>query len=835
MSKRSSKFTPPVIPSTPQWETRSLKPLRDGRVPGVDGSMWLYRSVPLSAIVDAKTEEDALRGGSGLHRVFEELAKLATPGVNRTASKSSYREFHTLLLNVPTYYHAPEKSKIRSYLNTEFRDRLVQRRELLFGVKLTPTATDEGLKKAFDSFIYTLMYTGTMMSEYDRDHREVGAILSRSGLTVPSLETLRWADSWWSHGQAKSVPVLPHDDHVHYVTQMSAKYQIEDHYEVQSCRSWPEEGIPGEFAISYTALSDLDIGYTEINDPITRWAPKLIDAGARVVSVRGLVEPQKVTRNQLKSQKQKIQADMQEYIDNNKTPRDEQEQQFENLRMMEGAYARSEAPATLIDCSVIIGFDGVQEDIRKITPPAIELDPLTDLQPAAWYETMLCSSVRANPLKQEFPCTAIAYAGLPNLSRVGDSEGALLGFTEADGQPVYVNSAAASRGDAAPTAITAGATGSGKTLILQFLAHQWGLMGVPQVIVDPKQNSDFSASTRASGGRDNSFDDFVTSDGPLDPIRFSSDRSIGVQLASDMISRVRPLSSFSMDEYETPIANAMRYGVERGAEASGHALRIAANDGVISTEIVDQIEGFAHTYPMFRATYGINPGSTPMMAESGISLFRVGRTRFEYPAQSSGDIRYESPGVRTSVNVMRQLVRAAVSNLSGRGGVLHIDEAWVYEKSAPDELETLGRLARSQGVLVVLYTQTPKGPLSLGLGGFISRGFVGHIPAEGEDTSQAAAALKLFGSESPSILRRVIAREREGGANNWNSLKALWDVDESTGERTLVRPAVWYHADLSGNLAPVEVKIPDSFFKLASTNPDDIAARQMEERMGLSE
>lgn len=834
MFGKTKPFTPPSIPTSPQWETRSMKPLTDGRIPGVDGSLWLYRTVPLASIVDAKTEEDMLAGGRGLHRAFEELAKMATPGINRTQSKASYREFHLLLLNVPTYFSAPEESPIRSYLNSEFRDRLVQRRELLFGVRLTATASDGGLKKAWDSFLYTLMYTGTMMSEYDRDTDEVSAALARAGFTVPSKETLRWADSWWSHGRSKGVPTLRHDDHLHYVSEMSAKYEIEDHHSTASCRDWPEEGIPGEFAISYTALRDLDLGYTPVTDPLVRWAPHLVDAGARVISVRGLVEPQKVTRSQLRSQKQKIRADINDYHENNKTPRDEQEEAEANLAQMEGAYARGEAPATLVDTSVIIGFDGIQGDVRKITPPAVELDMLTNLQPAAWYETMLCSNVRANPHKQDLPQTAISYAALANISKVGDADGALLGFTEADGQPVYISARAASRGDSFPLMLTAGSTGSGKSLCLQWMAHQWGLAKVPQIIVDPKQKSDFSGSTKASGGTVNSFDDLVVSDGPLDPIRYNPDRALGVQDAADMISRVRPLSTYSMDEHETPIANALRYGVEHGAEATGQALRIAARDGVIDSGIVQQIEGFAQTYPMFRATYGIHPGQSPVMVTDGISLFKVGDSKFSTPSHTSSDVRMETPAVRTSVNVMKQIVRAAVTNLSGRGGVLHIDEAWVYEKAAPDELVELGRLARSQNVLVVLYTQTPKGPLSLGLGGFISRGLVGHIPAEGEDTSQAAAGLKLFGSESPSILGRVVAREKESGANNFNSLKALWDVDPGTGKRTLVRPAVWYHADLNGNVAPVEVKIPDSFFVLASTNPDDIADREKKARMGIA-
>lgn len=233
---KKQQFTPPNIPTHPQWETRSMKPLTDGRVPGVDGSLWLWRSVPMSAIIDAKSEDDMIAGGRGLHRAFEELAKMATSGVNRNTSKTTYREFQLELLNVPTYFSAPENSPIRSYLNTEFRDRFVQRRELLFGVKLTATSVDAGMKKAWDSFLYTLMYTGTMISEYDRDSAEVSGALARAGFTVPPKETLRFADSWWNHGQSKGVPTLRHDDHLHYINQMSAKYEIEEHHSVATCQ-----------------------------------------------------------------------------------------------------------------------------------------------------------------------------------------------------------------------------------------------------------------------------------------------------------------------------------------------------------------------------------------------------------------------------------------------------------------------------------------------------------------------------------------------------------------------------------------------------------------------
>jgi hypothetical protein len=44
--------------------------------------------------------------------------------------------------------------------------------------------------------------------------------------------------------------------------------------------------------------------------------------------------------------------------------------------------------------------------------------------------------------------------------------------------------------------------------------------------------------------------------------------------------------------------------------------------------------------------------------------------------------------------------------------------------------------------------------------------------------------------------------------------------------RTVLRGAVGIYADLSGRAVPVEVKIPEGFLAKASTNPDDIRARE---------
>ena len=153
-----------------------------------------------------------------------------------------------------------------------------------------------------------------------------------------------------------------------------------------------------------------------------------------------------------------------------------------------------------------------------------------------------------------------------------------------------------------------------------------------------------------------------------------------------------------------------------------------------------------------------------------------------------------------------------------------LDEAWVFLGSGRSEVERLGRLARSQGVLPMLFTQRVTDALDAGLTGYISRGFILPI----SDTDEAIAACELFKLEpTTERISRITAKATlgtsvdDGGAPNWYSMRALHDPQ--SGE--LVRGAVGIYADLFGRAVPVEVRIPDDFLSIASTNPEDIKRR----------
>ena len=820
-----------TIPTTPVFESRARKPKKDGRVVGTDNSVWLYRTVPLGSIRDAKTTAEALNISAPLAYAFNELAGLVTTrGINRSLAKKKYREFHLIQTNYPKWYEAPEKNPIRGELNRLFSDLEVLDRRVMLGVRLIPTTGDGSFRGFMDSVEQTLFHGGVLESDYDKDFHQVSAAMDRAGLGIPTSADWASVDGWWNNGDPRPVAELRHSDHLHFFSKRAAWEAAEDEG-LLDCEPWAN--LPDHRAITFASLAEFDIGYTPVSDPKSWWATELINLGARVVSARGFVEPPQVTRQELKSQRRRMRTDLEEGYAKGKDQARREEREAE-INSIEAQYdiGKNDMPPTIVDLSVVVGLAGMYDDEEAIKVNSGQLYIMSNRQLPAWHETMICSSVRSNPHLHDVPATTVAYAGFSNLTRVGDDDGAFLGLT-ADKQPVYLSPVAASAGDAAPLMLCGAATGSGKTVLLQWIARQHGLMQTPTVIIDPKEGSDLRAAFMdVPGFTVRSFDDFITSDGGLDPLTLYPTAEEGIPLAADMLFTVNPWGNDDRRKYEAEIANAIRFGVSRGAKVTGQALAIAYQNGQVSREAIEPVFKVASTFPMFRATFGMNPpkdGNT-LATSNSITLFMRGNSPLTLPPQGRQIAPEEMSSVmRQSVNLLRMLLRGSLIALRGRGGVLHMDEAWVLERATPDELNEAGRLARSMNVFPIFYTQTPTGPLNLGLKGYFSRGLIGHI----SDSNEAAAALELFGAQRPETHARVIAPESLSGDQgaNYNSLKALWTRDPLTGRRRLLRGAEFMYGDLKQRFAATTVILPAEFLDQASTTPEDVARRLREAQL----
>jgi hypothetical protein len=449
----------------PDYPTTTMSRLPDGRLIGTDNSVWVVRAVPMAPVVDASSPQEALAAAEPIIAACEEMAAMTSVRIaRRSTARGSYRQIHVLLVNIPRRYVPPAEHPIASYLAASFPNVSVDRRLLLFAVKLNDKIGGTGgLRQAVDSVTETLVSGTTPLSDYDKDFAAVDSALSRAGLTTPSPEEFRLANSWWNHGNFPDTPYLEHSDHLHVFTTAEAARVASDSG-AADCAEWPV--IAGHHALTFAAVQDFDLPYISPSSSGAWWVSQLLAAGAAVVSIRAKVEPAKVTRAELRRRRKQYMDDINERLQEGKMERSEQEETLQQITDIEALYAAGATPS-LVDASTLVVFDGKVGEVNDVTGQSnVVLNSMLTRQRAAMYETMLCSPLRANPHLHDLPIQTVACSGLPSLSVVGDPTGALLGFTERDRQPAYVSPTAAATADGLPMGLVVGQTGSGKAVQL---------------------------------------------------------------------------------------------------------------------------------------------------------------------------------------------------------------------------------------------------------------------------------------------------------------------------------------------------------------------------------
>lgn len=340
----------------------------------------------------------------------------------------------------------------------------------------------------------------------------------------------------------------------------------------------------------------------------------------------------------------------------------------------------------------------------------------------------------------------------------------------------------------------------------------------PTIIIDPKANSDLGPVVRAAGGQVASLDDLVSGDGIFDPLRFAPNPAVAQDLATNLLISINPWGRARAD-FEAPLATAIGYGVQAGASCIGEALTMALKAGEATEALVRPVAHLTRVNSLFRACVGIRPGTTGLRMADGITLIKAGTTYLDLTPSAEPTL-----GQRVAAALVRMMVFGSAMALSMRQGVLMVDEAWVVLQAGLSEVERLGRVARSQEVFPVLFTQRVTDAVSAGMAGYISRGLIMAFT----DPEEARAGCELFRLEpTPERIERMLAKDTFGDEQslNWRSMRAL--RDPQTGK--VVRGALATYVDLSGRAVLTEVTIPEDVLRLASTNPKDVRRRQEEQ------
>lgn len=364
------------------------------------------------------------------------------------------------------------------------------------------------------------------------------------------------------------------------------------------------------------------------------------------------------------------------------------------------------------------------------------------------------------------------------------------------------------------------------TMMMQWEAYQADKLRYPQVIIDPKRDSDLTPTVEAmDNGRVYGLDRLSEEDGIFDPMKYASTIEVGVELAVSNLAELNPFGSkLEMSRAEPLLQYALKHGAELGHTSTLSALRRAVADGVVEAELVERIEMLSKSSPLFKALVGSDDSTVGLRVHDGTTLIMAGQQELDLPEPG---IPPKSINQRITIALIRNIVQGSSMALTGRNGIIRLDEAWVFLSANPEELAKLGRLARSQGTDVNLYTQRVTDITEANLTDHVTRGTILHLNSR----DQARAACDLFDLEAtPDRLDRITAKgtmDDDEGSPNYNSLRALRDPHSGA----VVRGSVAIDVDIHGRAVPVEIRIPQSFLRLASTRASDVAHRKQSQHV----
>jgi len=835
---------------------------KNGVMRGIDGGMWIYRSVPLYPIAEAKTLQDKVDYFAPLLDAFQGLSEMPTilPTKSRRANKSSYREFHILLVVESRQFRVPKNfNGDPDFLEESFGADLIPQHKLLFGVRLKPSAVKVNggfigsIKKSINDIVDSVITGETDISEYAKDIERVSEVLTQAGLLPPSVQDMLDADTWWSPTNNPSVPYLVHGDHLHFMYSMAdcmTLQQLSDspnsNVSLSNCATWPT-ARNGTQTLDRTEMYfwgfkdlNMEIGETisVVNDT-SHWAADMVSMGAGIISVRGLVEPLTISQHEMKKVKKSLEGDSASRYEAGKEIGIDQEQYYEATMNLVDSLTMKEVWPFVIDTSIVVGVPPMVDPEENHTwgdnaSPLVELVPLMNRQEQAWQETMLCSHIRANPHAQALQSETLASSGLNSFSVVGDNTGALVGFTERDHQPAYISSTAFDE-DVMPAVIVAGETGSGKTMLLLWLAVQFAQQKtntgqkLPVVIIDPKPGSDHSAVVEYYGGKVFSLDTLLNEgDGPFDPLRVEVEYKRKIGKPNDI--DVEPASSYLLSimnsgtrdfRFSQAISGALRTGVEHGARCIGGAMKLALehSDRDEERQAARDVLELAKS-PIVRACVGMDNDAEVFGISPGLNLIKVGNQKIRLPNVNSSTKDMQVFELEI-LSLFQMIVMGGAYAVSHDHGVVFFDEAWMFFKAAGSEIDALARLSRSQGVTSFFFTQKVSDATSTAIA-TAPRSLTLHLP----DQKEAEAACKIAKLETtPERLARIMASAKimshDGLLSaNADSLLALRDENNE-----VIRGAVAIYSDMYNRALPVEITLPDSFLRLASTRPQEVDAR----------
>ena len=820
---------------------------KNGLIRGSDGSVWLYAVLDFSSnLLDGASPGEMEGACLSLLSFFQGLSDMVPPAALkfRELMRGSYREFHFLTLSVPqAFAPTPCFPLLASWQQEAYGGRAVLKKLALAGVKLRPGkirhhGKSGGLASFLDRASYFLANGSEPFESFKEDALDIVSIMEGAGMKpLPLLspaergKVLRVMERWWMPGGRGPAPAVALFDHIHLFKGAEGALRAQKLFsEGTPCSKWGK----GNYPASISLVDATGFDGESPDDPSNLWIARFLRSyfsspGPGVaVSVRGEVEPPSITEAQIRKNLSALNDEEKRRAKKDIDSTGAQEEMARSLSYGRTLYTSSALPPSLVNVSACLLSAGHPKDaaplLNSLAPLSFTGFSTAKEQVLSFQSMQVASPVRFRPFELHWSAPVLAGSGISSLAYGGDGRGALLGFTEADRQPVFLDSAAVQDKSLRVYTVILGSTGSGKTMALLSLAFQWSKIkreghGTPVVFIDPKQDSDFSKAASLMGGKILSMDCDISS-GMLDPLSAYADDPVEREAALDtavcMLYEIFDPTGLD-PRLEIDLRLMIDFGMKNGAFALSDALSLAAQaEGerlpARRREILEKVEGFASTSRSFRLLYGKGRPVRIRLSE-GLTLIKAGRM----DVIPRGDA---SSTARVRQWVLRMLVSASGMAAAGRDGMVCLDEAWVaLEGKSAHILAEWGRLARSRRFTPVLSSQRVQEFSDSSLESFIQRGILlslSNSDALGKK-SEARNALDLLRVEDEEgRIARRLSEDGEVGqsrAPNWRSLKALRGPE---GE--LLRGSVAYFVDGNRSPVPVEVAIPERLLRLIGTS-----------------
>ena len=364
-----------------------------------DRTVWLYARIPWStALLDGANDRKRNDAAQQLMAFFDGLANQVTvAGMRyRYMLQSEYREFHLLTGSMPVRYSPPASMRdtdLGRYQAQYYRSQKVCKQFAVIGVPLKLVGDHSNNRKPgmlqraltwYDRMCYSVANGCPMFEEYLPDAHNIERIMLNAGLEPFTImdeqereQLVAMMESWWvGRANSSALPILAENAHVHFFPDNATCAHAKNLYDNGvDCTEWNiDEEYPASICFARTA----DFNQSSITDPNNLWIARLMEVGragganAVATSIRGKVEPAKVTADQIRRNSRTIDESIKErYEKGHEAPGDMTEIK-ERLDYKKAIYNTPDMPPSIIDLSVatcVAGNEQMAIDALGVYPP----------------------------------------------------------------------------------------------------------------------------------------------------------------------------------------------------------------------------------------------------------------------------------------------------------------------------------------------------------------------------------------------------------------------------------------------------------------------------------